>query len=50
MLSLNVFVHLNSQGEKKITAVVNGSGRSAGGGSILEAVCQKILNHSTVVW
>lgn len=50
MLSMNVSVHLNSQGEE-VTAVVHSNrvlALSVGGGSILEAVCQmkRILNHS----
>lgn len=52
MLSMNVSVHLNSQGED-VTAVVYSNrvmDLSVGGGSILEAVCQmkRILNHLTV--
>lgn len=50
MLSMNVSVHLNSQGEE-VTAVfysIRVMGLSVGGGIILEAVCQMkhILNHS----
>lgn len=52
MLSMNVSVHLNSEGEE-VTAVVYSNrvmDLSVGGSSILEAVCQmkRILNHSTV--
>lgn len=52
MLSMNVSVLLNSQGEE-VTAVVYSNrvmDLSVGGGSILEAVYQmkRVLNHLTV--